>query len=226
MNKLGNLYGYSILSIREMLTGDDLTSVSKESIEINQDFEWVEFDFPDIQVTPGDSYYIILKPDPDSDGGEGFNYIAWAFGWKDFYEKGSPFLKYDGAWSEGIPGHSSADYTFKIFGLNGNDEDEIEIDIYAGQFGQDMGFGISIDVLNHKEEDVKCFVELEYDFIFRDYKDFIHEYNFTVPPENPWNSRQSTGIGGIKYVTVTAKVEDFVVSRTGISIGKLMIFTN
>jgi hypothetical protein len=226
MNKLGNLYGNSILYIRESLTGSDLTSVSKESVEINGDFEWIEFDFPDIQVDPGDSYYIILKPDPDSDGGDGFNYIGWAFGWKDFYTKGGSFYQDDVSWNEGIPGHSSADYTFKTYGINRNDEDEIEIEIYAGQFGIDIGFGISIDVLNHKDEDFRCDVELEYDFIFRDYRDFKYEYNFTVPPENPWSSRQSTGSTGIKHITVTARVVDLVFTRTGISIGKLMIFTN
>jgi len=103
--------------------------------------------------------------------------------------------------------------------------DEVEIDIYAGHFGKDIGFGISIDVLNHKEEDVKCDVELEYDFIFRNHRDFNHEYNFTIPPEKYWSNRQSTGLSGIKYIKLTAKVEDIIVSRIGISIGKLMIFT-
>ena len=120
MNKIGDLYGNSILSIRESLSGDNLTSALKESIEINHDFEWIEFDFPDIQVTSGETYYIILKPDPDSDGGNGFNYIGWAFGLEDPYPKGSPFWKYNGSWSEGIPGHSSADYTFKTYGSNIN----------------------------------------------------------------------------------------------------------
>lgn len=130
MNKVGNLYGNSILSIRDGLLGDDLTSVSVESIDITNELGWIEFDFPDIQVTPGVTYYIVLKPDPDSDGGNGFNYISWAFGLEDPYPKGMPFWKYNGSWSEGIPGQSSADYTFKTFGVKGNDESEPKLETY------------------------------------------------------------------------------------------------
>ena len=118
MNKLGNLYGNSILSIRESLSGEDLTSVSKESLEINSDMEWIEFDFPDITVNTGDSYYIVLKPDPDSDGGWGFNFIGWAFGGGDSYQNGDPYEYYNGSWSKGITSQFSADYTFKTFGIN------------------------------------------------------------------------------------------------------------
>ena len=120
MNKMGDLNGNSILSIRESLSGDELTSVSKESIEINHEFEWIEFDFPDIQVTSGETYYIILKPDPDSDGENEFNYICWGYGKADPYPKGSPYWEYNGSWSEGIPGQSSADYTFITYGHKNN----------------------------------------------------------------------------------------------------------
>jgi len=118
MNKLGNLYGNSILSIRESLSGEDLTSVSKESLEIYSDMKWIEFDFPDITVRTGDIYYIVLKPDPDSDGGDEFNFIGWAFGVEDPYQNGDPFEYYNGLWSKGITGHSSADYTFKTYGYD------------------------------------------------------------------------------------------------------------
>jgi len=142
MNKVGNIYGNSILSIRDSLTGDDLTSVLKESIEINSELEWIEFDFPDIQVIPGTTYYIVLKPDPDSDGENGFNYISWAFGLGDPYPKGMPFLEYNGSWSEGIPGHSSADYTFKTFGIKGN-EPKPELETYI-----DTGFNLLLVKIN------------------------------------------------------------------------------
>ena len=120
LNKIGNLYSNSILSIRESLTGDDLTSAAVNSVDINDDFEWVEFNFPDINVTPGESYYIVLQPDPESDGGEGSNFMSWSFAVENPYPKGNPYVKYSDSWVEGIPGHSSADYTFKTYGYHRN----------------------------------------------------------------------------------------------------------
>jgi len=223
MNKFGSLYGNSILTIRESLTGDNLTFVKKESVEINEDFEWIEFDFPDIKVTPGDSYYIILKPDPDSDGGNEFNYISWAFGWQDFYPKGSPFQKYNGSWIEGIPGHSSADYTFKTFGFNENIED-VEISISAGNFGQYFGFGVSIDVLNYRTEDIT----IDYGYIRDRYfiNDFPdkHSDNFEVPSEEALSNLISIGdIGRIYKISIYASFKSINVTRNGMSICELVI---
>ncbi|MCK4348366.1 MAG: hypothetical protein KAW47_07095 [Thermoplasmatales archaeon] len=44
--------------------------------------------------------------------------------------------------------------------------DDVEITIYAGHFGKDIGFGISIDILNHKNEDVICYFNITFDFIY------------------------------------------------------------
>ena len=224
MNKLGNLYGNSILSIRESLSGDDLTSVSKESIEINNDMEWIEFDFPDIQVTPGGTYYIVLKPDPDSDGGWGFNYISWAFGLEDPYPKGVPFWKHNGSWNEDIPGQSSADYAFITYGKNGNNEDNVEITISAGNFNKDIGFGVSIDVINYKKESVIINYSITRDRYF--VKDFpeTYENNFTAPPEEYWASLIGVGNEFIIYnLNISAWFGEHKINREGISIGELVI---
>ena len=224
MNKVGNLYGDTILSIRDSLSGDDLTSVSKESIEINSELEWIEFDFPDIQVTPGTTYYIVLKPDPDSDGGNGFNYVSWAFGLDDPYPEGMPFWKYNGSWSEGIPGQSSADYTFITYGKDGNDENNVEITISAGNFNLDIGFGVSIDVLNYKKESVIINYSITRDRYF--VKDFpeTYENNFTAPPEEYWASLIGVGNEFIIYnLNISAWFGEYRISREGISIGELVI---
>jgi hypothetical protein len=102
--------------------------------------------------------------------------------------------------------------------------DDVEITIYAGHFGKDIGFGISIDILNHKNEDVICYFNTTFDFIFRDHWDFTHEWNITVPPERPWQVRHSTGMKGIKHISITTEAEGTIASRSGISIGKIMIF--
>jgi hypothetical protein len=132
MNKMGDLFGNSILSIRESLMSDDLTSVSKDSVEINEDMNWIDFDFPDIKIIPGDTYYIILNPDPDSDGGEGFNYLTWAFGWGDLYPRGKAYWQYNGSWNEGTSSHRSADYTFETYGIDSNNGDMVEITLSEG----------------------------------------------------------------------------------------------
>lgn len=102
--------------------------------------------------------------------------------------------------------------------------DDVEITIYAGHFGKDIGFGISIDILNHKNEDVICYFNITFDFIFRDHWDFTHEWNIAVPPERPWQVRLSTGMKAIKHISITTEAEGTIVSRSGISIGKIMIF--
>jgi len=101
--------------------------------------------------------------------------------------------------------------------------DDVEIIIYAGHFGKDIGFGISIDILNHKNEDVICCFNTTFDFIFRDHWDFTREWNITVPPEIPWQVRHSTGMKGIKHISITTEAEGTIASRSGISIGKIMI---
>ncbi len=224
MNKMGNLYGNSILSIRDSLSGDDLTIVSKESIEINNELEWIEFDFPDIQVTPGETYYIILKPDPDSDGGDEFNYISWAFGLENPYPKGNIFLKYEGSWSEGIPGQSSADYTFKTYGKNENDENDVEIIISTGNFNKDIGFGLSIDVLNYKKESVIINYSITRDRYFVKDLPETYENNFTAPPEQYWTNIIGVGNEFIIYkLYISAWFGEYKIDREGISIGELVI---
>jgi len=49
------------LSIRSLLNGDELTSKSVSDDEITLDSlpDWVEFDFPDIDLIPGETYYIV-----------------------------------------------------------------------------------------------------------------------------------------------------------------------
>lgn len=224
MNKIGDLYGNSILSIRESLTGNDLTSVTKESLELNSELSWVEFDFPDIQVNPGDSYYIILKPDPDSDGGNGFTYISWAFGWKDYYLKGAPYQKIDGSWGDGITAHQDADYTFRTYGVDTPNEGEIEIEVYVGLFHQDMGMGITIDVFNHKDHNVSIYFNQSFDYIFNYKQDSDYPSVRSIPSDRLWRIRSSLP-PGMKRVFISVECEGTNVYREGFSINDFIILT-
>jgi hypothetical protein len=54
--------GYFKVSIRNDRNGADLTSVTKTDDEIgNSPIHWEEFDFPDISVTVGSTYYLVFK---------------------------------------------------------------------------------------------------------------------------------------------------------------------
>ena len=61
--KLNDIASDVTLIIRDNLTGDDLTSVRVTSSLIGHNPSWIEFNFPDIDVQPGKTYYIICKTD-------------------------------------------------------------------------------------------------------------------------------------------------------------------
>lgn len=47
------------VGIRDDLNGSDITSVSLPASDIDDNISWVEFDFPNIIVTPNSTYYIV-----------------------------------------------------------------------------------------------------------------------------------------------------------------------
>jgi len=104
---------------------------------------------------------------------------------------------------------------------------DIEIEIYAGRFlKKDIGIGISIYVTNHKTENITLNIKKESDYIFRDNKDSIFEFNSTIPSGKSWHLF-TTGEGfGIIYITITVNSEGKIVTRSGIHIRPIMIFTD
>jgi hypothetical protein len=62
------------VSIRQELNGDDLTQVDIPADQIpNATLTWVDCDFPDYWVLPGNTYYIVCKTENVSD-----NWYVWA----------------------------------------------------------------------------------------------------------------------------------------------------
>ncbi len=87
-----DLFGYSIddgnsleVSIRENLSGQDLTSVSIPPEDIPNQLSWFECDFPDIDVQPENNYYIIINQFGDG------NFIWYGNFQKDYYTRGYPY---------------------------------------------------------------------------------------------------------------------------------------
>jgi hypothetical protein len=104
--------------IRASLTGDDLAILSKDASEITQESCWVEFDFPDITLFPGNKYYIICE----ANGGTGLENYAWLFNKNNVYDGGEAWRSNDSGmtWSirEDPPDWVGLDYCFITYGLD------------------------------------------------------------------------------------------------------------
>lgn len=81
------------VSIRKELNESDLTSVTLSASEFcsiyNADTFWYEFDFPDINVTPDDVYYIVCTA-PESQ--QPYDWMNMAL---NYYQNGDAYVSYD-----------------------------------------------------------------------------------------------------------------------------------
>ncbi|MCJ7571972.1 MAG: hypothetical protein MUO82_08875, partial [Candidatus Thermoplasmatota archaeon] len=111
--------GDLVISIRENINGNDITSISKpvNSLPTLGSFNWIEFNFPDITVIPGKTYYIVFSPTLDE--------ISWYYCPDNPYNLGAGWVKIPpNNWYEYTNG---LDHCFKTYGYNsgGNQPDLI-----------------------------------------------------------------------------------------------------
>jgi hypothetical protein len=137
------------LSIRETLEGDDLVSVHMISSEIPEDISWKPFDFTDITVQLGRTYYIVCSPDFTED----YNMYYWYFGYNDPYIRVDAWIFERAAWNvmhrSGFP---QLDFGFKTFGLNTSIPSVPMISgPITGSVGVEYKYQISVDDLDHTE---------------------------------------------------------------------------
>jgi len=108
------------VSIRNSLTGDDLTYIAIDASGI-YDRTWVEFDFPDISVIPNDKYYIICNA---KDTGDSENYFCWIFDTNNPYGRGDAWYSSDSGqhWKvkDYPPDWPEIDFCFKTYGRGTN----------------------------------------------------------------------------------------------------------
>ncbi len=101
------------LSIRNNLNGSDLVSV-KNTSKITTTNSWVEFDIPDLIVTPGTTYYLVVRT--STSAGDISNCYYWGYGSGTLYTDG----RYHTSMNSGIPGswthNTNYDFSFKIYG--------------------------------------------------------------------------------------------------------------
>jgi hypothetical protein len=100
-----------VLSVRSSLSGADLVSVSKPASEIPTGNSWVEFDFSDLPVTPGSTYYLFMK----TAGGNNKNCYYWGYGTDTPYTDGMQWTSSNAGskWTS----FAKNDFCFKINGF-------------------------------------------------------------------------------------------------------------
>lgn len=109
------------LAIRDNLSGQDLISISKSPDYIpTEDFDWIEFDFENILVNPGKTYFIVCSTYDSSD-----NWYAWGVKLENAYPNGTVGWSEDG---EEWYIHPEADAAFKTYGYNNQPPEAPTID--------------------------------------------------------------------------------------------------
>jgi hypothetical protein len=127
------------MAIRDDLTGNDLATTSVDANEVLiGNFSWIEFDFSDIQVTTGQTYYIVCYTANVTD-----NWYLWGSNISNPYANGSTFYSTDEqqTWDE----EPDMDLCFKTYGREGLD---LEVSLKGG-------IGINLVVTNNGGEDAE-----------------------------------------------------------------------
>ncbi len=114
------------VSIRDSLNGSDLTEVTVNADQIVPTGTWVTFDFPDIDVTPENTYYIVCR----SDGGDAANCYAWLYDLNNSYDRGEAWISpnNDSTWVTlweywgSPPQYPDPDLCFKTFTKKSKDK--------------------------------------------------------------------------------------------------------
>ena len=138
-----------VLAIREELTEENLveTSVNPDQF-LTGNFSWIEFDFEDIWVTVGQTYYLVCYTENVTE-----NWYAWAANnLSESYQNGCAWASIDDGNTWGNDSHSAesnvmkkqngaatigrvdntSDMCFKTYGL---DETELDIELTSTGFG-------------------------------------------------------------------------------------------
>lgn len=106
-------------------------------------------------------------------------------------------------------------------------EEDVEISISAGFRGKDFGIAIAVEIINHKTEDLPVFYNITFDYIIPNALDFSDAWKEIVPAEETSRVQISTFVcapDGIKFISLTVEAGNKIVTRTGFSIRRLIMF--
>ena len=109
-----DFYKYYV-DIKESYLGSALTSAYIDRSELVIGSNFCEFDFPDIKVTPGNKYFIIVRGVSDSgDSGK----VYWWYGYPDPYAFGDAWYESISGWNYLQEGIVRCDFYFQTFGMH------------------------------------------------------------------------------------------------------------
>jgi hypothetical protein len=101
-----------VISIRSSLTGSSLVTASRPANNIPTwgNAQWISFDFPDLKVTIGATYYIVASVEYNASSG----LFCWGIGEPDPYPNGSDWyhLNHEANWDT----YPDEDLCFKTYG--------------------------------------------------------------------------------------------------------------
>ena len=114
LSQYGNPIDGITVKIRDSLDGPDITYAYKtsSSIQIGNTIDWVSFDFPDVNLIPDNTYYIILCS-PESNDETSNVYVWWLNTNENSYSVGGGYGSDDNGitWFDGM----GDDYGFKTY---------------------------------------------------------------------------------------------------------------
>ena len=160
--------GNITVSIRENLEGNDIASVTLTANDVPEDMSWKEFNFPDIEVIPGFTYYVVCNSINIVDN----NAYYWYYGMNDAYSNGESWIKRT-SWKElTISEFPEIDFGFKTFGL---DTKIPTIPIINGPTNGKVGESYEYTLISEDEDGD----EIQY------YVDFDDDNIITIGPNSP-----------------------------------------
>jgi len=104
---------YYYVDIKSSYLGSALTTANIDRSELVIGTNICEFDFPDISVTPGTKYYIILRGVSDSSDS---SHVYWWYGYPDPYAGGDAWYESISGWNYLQEGIVRCDFCFETYG--------------------------------------------------------------------------------------------------------------
>jgi len=108
-------FQYYYVDIKESPLASALTSAYKDRSELVTGTNICEFDFPDISVNPGSTYYIVVRGVSDSgDSGK----VYWWYGYPNPYANGNAWYESISGWNYLKEGAVYCDFCFQTYGTD------------------------------------------------------------------------------------------------------------
>ena len=183
-----------VLVIREDLTGENLAvaSVSADDIPIVEnitDLAWIEFDFDNILVTVGQTYYMVSYTANETD-----NFHAWGANLSNLYPNGTVYYSIDDG--ETWENESDADMCFKTYGRDNQPPNAPSIDgETSGKAGKEYEY--TFNAIDPDGDNIKYFIDWGDDNT--EWTDF-HASGTDVKVKHTWSEKGTYNI--------TAKAKD------------------